>query len=133
MQDMHFVTMALRDALEQHPAERPAILRGFHIVLNDQVRESGVQGVYEVQSQSHPDSFYDVSLHHCDCKAASSAHGGRCLHRYAVGMFRRAAEYAVTAASEALAPRGLVADICDPTRRVARELAGFPGPTARHM
>ena len=133
MQDMEFLTMALRDALEQYSAERPAILRGFQILLNDQV-SGPVEGLYRVESQRTPGEYYQVTVHKCTCRAASFAHGGRCLHRYAVAMHRQAGEYAWADAQAKMSPpRSLAAEICDPTRRVARELAGFPGPTARHM
>lgn len=129
------LTDALAIALDQYPDERPTILRGFTLALYGAVTLEK-NGLHHVASVSHPGEYYHTTLCACACRAVSKSPGGRCKHRYAVALMVRATQESLkTIVQQIVDPvttASLAAQICDPDSRVARELAGFSGPTARH-
>ena len=128
------LTDALALALSAYPDEQPTILRGFTIALNGGVIPA-TDGVSQVRSDSRPGEYYHCNGA-CTCRAFQRAPGGRCKHRFAVALANKARQTLQDALQGtddcAMPQQSLAAEICNPTRRVARELAGFSGPTARH-
>ena len=138
------LTDALALALSAYPDEQATILRGFTIALNGGVIPA-TDGVSKVRSDSRPGEYYHCNGA-CTCRAFSRAPGGRCKHRYSVALANKAhtlleqkkdnasktPQDALQGTDDCAMPASLAAEICNPTRRVARELAGFSGPTARH-
>ena len=136
--DIESLSLALASALKAYPGEQSTILRGYAIALNDGVHLDPL-GVHIVMSDSHPGEFYQCNGG-CTCRAHATATDGRCEHRYAVALAKKAAAIELAAAWESgrhsQATRDQkafegdqVAQVCSPVRR---ELAGFSGPTARH-
>ena len=133
------LTDALAAALVAYHDEEATILRGFQIALHDGVT-LGADGMHRVASDSHPGEYYHCNGA-CTCRAFHRAPEGRCKHRFAVALVKKAqAQPPIPQAPENARLRktgygpwpSLAAEICDPDRRVARELAGHSGPTARH-
>ena len=114
---------ALSEALGQYPEERKTILRGFERALDGAVTLRAT-GIHHVKSASFPGEYYLTTLAACSCRAAAKAPGQRCKHVFAVAL--------MVLATKTEKP-SLAAEICNPDYRVARELAGFSGPTPRHQ
>ena len=134
---------ALSEALGQYPEERKTILRGFECALDGAVTLRDT-GIHHVKSASFPGEYYLTTLCACSCRAVAKSPGGRCKHRYAVALVVLATrEQPKTMAQQIVDPEwlgpapvttaSLAAQVCNPTYRVKRELAGFSGPTPRHQ
>lgn len=145
------LSQALAAALIAYPADCDVILRGYNMALQGRVT-LGAEGIHQVESDSHPGEYYTVNGA-CTCRAYPKAPEGRCKHRWAVALLKRAETLAMPVRPPRSSRTGygpwpadmggangrpapstsLAAEVCNPDHRVARELAGFSGPTARHI
>ena len=131
--DDHLYTLAAQ-ARTRYAGEHARIDRGLVLALNGAVAIREADGAALVQSASDPEIAYEVHQGHCDCPDFERAPEGRCKHRWAVCLVKKAtkaaAYYTSTTATQGLvlgghkatadaqraqeeAEGGLVARICN--------------------
>lgn len=105
-------------ALALYPGEAARIERGLLLALNGAVTLRP-DGTATVQSGGKdPEVYYDVGRGLCDCRDFARAPGGRCKHRLAASLVRKAAKLASTPAPAAPEPAP-PAPAPEPVTRVA--------------
>jgi hypothetical protein len=76
-------------AITRYPGEQARIDRGLILALNGHAIPLEL-GTYSVLSSCDAEVHYCVTRGHCDCPDAPQAPDGRCKHRWAVALVRRA-------------------------------------------
>jgi len=103
---------AAEKALTRYAGEAERITRGLVLALNGAVTLQK-DGTASVQSGSNPEISYTVNGH-CDCHDAPRAQDGRCKHRYAKALVKKALDliairrfYATYTAPDGTAHQGI--------------------------
>ena len=87
--DDHLYTLAAQ-ARTRYAGEHARIDRGLVLALNGAVAIREADGAALVQSATDPEIAYEVHQGHCDCPDFERAPAGRCKHRWAVCLVKKA-------------------------------------------
>jgi hypothetical protein len=124
------LTSAVKCAIDAYPEDSATIRRAVDLVLNGHVVLTEGQAL--VTSATDPSMRYVVNGK-CDCIAFVHSKHGRCKHRFAVALYKRAVANDVWSLShsearrDAEAVKGVnhAAVVCHPEHQHERALSGF--------
>lgn len=83
------VTTITAKAYESMPDEQQMVRDAYTLVMDGRI-EPTPEGAYRVRASDDPDDFVVHVGKHCDCPHALVSAGGLCVHKLAVGIYRRA-------------------------------------------
>ncbi len=116
--------MATAQATMRYAGEATRIARGLVLALNGHVTLHA-NGTASVQSGTNAEVFYHVHHGHCDCRDAEHAPEGRCKHRYALCLVKRAMRLIAALTDD------LSSETCGPLRHAYYLVDGVEGHARR--